>query len=158
MKPTVRQQEDTELNEEYQLTPHEQELKEKEDKEYLVIQQFYDSLVKINPDVHPSFDELKIWKNNFGRIYCSSILDPSQIFIWRPIFRQEWRQFVSTYGSSSDQERQEGLLKTCLLFPPVEVVLQKCPAGYLPALETKIMYQSGFVPDNQLLNSIKVIK
>lgn len=160
MKPTFRQQEEYQEQDETQieLTPHEQQLKDKEQKELEIVSKFYESLKQINPVFHPSFDELKVWRSTYGRFYCSSIVEPEQIFIWRPIYRQEWKEFVSLYGNAEDAERQEGLLKKCLLYPPVEVVTDKCPAGYLPAMETKIMYQSGFVSDGQLLNSIKVIK
>ena len=115
-------------------------------------------LQELNPNRYPSFEELKTWKSSYGRIYLSSIVEEDDFYIFRPIFRQEWQEFIGLYGNAPQIERQQGLIEKCLLFPNPEVVSYNRPAGYLQSLETQIMFQSGFVDDNVLLASIKVIK
>ena len=162
IQPTIRQaQDDTyenEIKSELDLTPHEQELKAVEDEENALTLQYYNSLKKINPKNHPSFEELKAWRNTFGRIYTSTVLEPERFFVWRTIMRLEWKQFTNLYGAAEATERQVALLEKCLLFPPVDIVKEKVPAGYLESLESQIMHQSGFLPPEYLFSTIEVIK
>lgn len=141
-----------------ELSPHEQELLDKQREQEESLRQLSAYMQELNPDSYPSFENLKLWKETYARIYVSSIVEEDDMYVWRPIYRQEWKEFVSIYQSAPDEERQTGLIERCILFPRPETILYKRPAGYLSALEKKIMFQSGFVDDNMLLSSIKVIK
>lgn len=164
MKPTVKQEQivkeqlENEDNLIGELSPHEAELLKRQREEEDSLRQLSAHLEDLNPERFPTFEELRLWKATYARFYLSSIVEDDDVYIWRPIYRQEWKEFISTYQNAPDEERQTGLIQKCLLFPNPEVVLYKRPAGYLRALETKIMFQSGFVDDNMLLSSIKVIK
>ena len=164
MKPTVKQQEELQdrLEQEDELigdlTPHEAKLlqKQREDEESLRMLSIH--LEELNPTSFPSFEQLKMWKETYARFYLSNIVEDDDFYIWRPIYRQEWKEFIGMYKDAPAEERQSGLIQRCILFPSAETILYKRPAGYLQSLETKIMFQSGFVDDNVLLASIKVIK
>jgi hypothetical protein len=164
MKPTVKQQEELQdrLEQEDELigdlSPHESRLlqKQREDEESLRMLSLH--LEELNPNSFPSFDQLRIWKETYARFYLSNVVEDDDFYIWRPIYRQEWKEFISMYKDAPAEERQSGLIQRCILFPSAETILYKRPAGYLQSLETKIMFQSGFVDDNVLLASIKVIK
>lgn len=164
MKPTVKQQET--LQEQLQqedeiigeLTPHEAKLLAKQREEEESLRMLALHLADLNPASHPSFEDLKIWKSTYARFYLSNVVEDDDFYIWRPIYRQEWKEFINTYKDAPAEERQSGLIQRCMLYPSAETILYKRPAGYLQSLETKIMFQSGFVDDNILLSSIKVIK
>lgn len=164
MKPTATQQ--AQINQHVQdednligdLPPHQAELLEQQRAEEEALLQLSLYLAEMNPQKHPSFEELKIWKSTYGRIYLSSIVEADDFYIFRPIFRQEWQEFIGLYGNAPSVDRQTGLIEKCLLYPAPQVVSYNRPAGYLQSLETQIMFQSGFVDDNVLLSSIKVIK
>lgn len=164
MQPTAKQQ--AQIEQEYleeneaigELPQHQAELLEKQREEEEGLRKLSAYMAELSPDRHPSFEELKVWKSTYGRIYLSNIVEDDDLYIFRPIFRQEWQEFISLYGSAPQHERQQGLINKCLLFPSPEVVSYNRPAGYLQSLETQIMFQSGFVDDNMLLASIKVIK
>ena len=164
MKPTVKQEQivkeqlENEDNLIGELSPHEAELLKRQREEEDSLRQLSAHLEDLNPERFPTFEELRLWKATYARFYLSSIVEDDDVYIWRPIYRQEWKEFISTYQNAPDEERQTGLVQKCLLFPNPEVVLYKRPAGYLRAIKTKIMFQSGFVDDNMLLSSIKVIK
>lgn len=163
-KPTVKQEQiiQEQLREEDEaigeLSPHEAELLSKQREEEESLRMLSAHMEELNPNNYPTFEELRVWKSTYARFYISSIVEDDDLYIWRPIYRQEWKEFISTYQSAPDEERQIGLIERCLLFPKPEVIIYKRPAGYLRSLETKIMFQSGFVDDNALLSSIKVIK
>lgn len=164
MKPTVKQQEDLQeiLQQEDELigdlSPHEAKLLERQREEEESLRMLALHLEDLNPNSHPTFEDLKIWKATYARFYLSNVVEDDDFYIWRPIYRQEWKEFISTYKDAPTEERQSGLIQRCILFPSAETILYKRPAGYLQSLETKIMFQSGFVDDNILLSSIKVIK
>ena len=164
MKPTVKQQEELQERLEQEdeiigeLSPHEAKLlqKQREDEESLRMLSLH--LENLNPTSFPTIEELKVWKATYARFYISNIVEEDDFYIWRPIYRQEWKEFINLYKDAPAEERQAGLIQKCILFPAAETILYKRPAGYLQSLETKIMFQSGFVDDNVLLASIKVIK
>lgn len=165
MNPTTKQQQEL-IEQEYyeedisigELPAHQAELLAKQREEEEGLRKLSHYLAEVNPDKHPSFEELRAWKSTYGRIYLSNIVEDDDVYIFRPIFRQEWQEFIGLYGSAPQHERQQGLINKCLLYPNPEVVAYNRPAGYLQSLETQIMFQSGFVDDNMLLASIKVIK
>ena len=164
MKPTVKQEQivkeqlENEDNLIGELSLHEAELLKRQREEEDSLRQLSAHLEDLNPERFPTFEELRLWKATYARFYLSSIVEDDDVYIWRPIYRQEWKEFISMYKDAPAEERQSGLIQRCILFPSAETILYKRPAGYLQSLETKIMFQSGFVDDNVLLASIKVIK
>ncbi len=164
MQPKVKQEE--QLREQLEaenekigdLSPHEQTLLDQQREEEESLRRLSIHLENLNPNSFPTFEQLRIWKNTYARLYLSNIVEEDDAYLWRPIYRQEWKEFTETYRNAPPEERQQGLIERCLLFPNPEVILHRRPAGYLQSLETKIMFQSGFVDDNILLSSIKVIK
>ena len=164
MKPTVKQEQivkeqlENEDNLIGELSPHEAELLKRQREEEDSLRQLSAHLEDLNPERFPTFEELRLWKATYARFYLSSIVEDDDVYIWRPIYRQEWKEFIGMYKDAPAEERQSGLIQRCILFPSAETILYKRPAGYLQSLETKIMFQSGFVDDNVLLASIKVIK
>ena len=164
MQPTTKQAKQIEQQLELEdqnigeLPEFQKELLEQQRKEEEGLRQLSTYLAEIDPDNAPSFSELKAWKATYGRIYLSTVVEPDDFYIFRPIFRQEWQEYISVYGQAPQTERQIGLIEKCVLHPKPEVILYNRPAGFLQSLETQIMFQSGFVDDNVLLASIKVIK
>lgn len=138
------------------LSSHEQEFMKAEQLELDSYTPIVELMALNSPEDHPNQRDVRNWKNKFGKIYISNILDEADVYVWRPILRQEWKAIASK-GYSDDYERAEELLRKCLLFPKVDTVLYKRPAGVMPALETKIMFQSGFVSEQMLISSIKEI-
>ena len=141
-----------------ELSPHEQALLDKQREEENHLRTLSIHLESLNPNSFPTFEQIKIWKSTYARLYLSSIVEEDDMYLWRPIYRKEWRELIEMYKNAPAEERQQGLVERCLLFPNPEVIINRRPAGYLQSLETKIMFQSGFVDDNILLSSIKVIK
>lgn len=141
-----------------QFTPHNQTLYQQEMEQYRDLYALQEYLASIYGQTAPTVEQLIMWKNSYGRFYLSNVVDEDDIYIFRTIQRQEWKKFVLDYSRASDDDRQQGLISICLLFPSKDVVAYNKPAGYLPALETQIMYQSGFLDDATLLSSIKVVK
>ena len=142
--------------EELQLSEHQQLLMEQEEAENAKLQGIVNLMAMSSPNNHPQIIDVKNWKNKFGKIYISSVVEDSEVYVWRPILRQEWKSILGS-GFTDDMLRQEALLKTCLLFPKVDTVLYERPAGVMSSLETKIMFQSGFVSSEYLLSSIREI-
>lgn len=133
------------------------ELEQQENLEDLKFKEIVDLMARSSPHNHPQLLDVKNWKEKFGKIFISSVVDETEFYIWRPILRQEWKGMLGA-GYVDDMMRQEALLDICLLFPKAETVKHKRPAGVLSALETKIMFQSGFVSSEFLLSSIREIK
>lgn len=147
------EQEDTDL----ELSEHQQEMMAAEQAELARYTPVVELMAMASPNNHPNVYDVRNWKRKFGKIYVSNILEESDVYVWRPILRQEWKEIVSK-GYSDDYLRQEDLLGKCLLFPKVETVLYEKPAGVMPALETKIMFQSGFVSEEFLIRSIREVE
>lgn len=142
--------------EEFEISEHQRALMEQEEAENAKLQSIVDLMALSSPHDHPSVIDVKNWKSKFGKIYLSSVVEDSEVYVWRPILRQEWKAILGS-GYTDDLLRQEALLKNCLLFPKLETVLYNRPAGVMSSLETKIMFQSGFVSSEYLLSSIREI-
>ena len=138
------------------LSENQQMLMEQEQVELAAFTPIVELLALASPGDHPVEKDVRQWKNKFGKIYISTILDETDVYVWRPILRQEWKQ-LQAKGIADPYDQAESLLEKCLLFPRLETVLYKKPAGVMPALETKIMFQSGFVSEQMLISSIREI-
>lgn len=111
-------------------------------------------------------DLLRNWKSMFGKLYVSRITDDPVLYIWRPLLRLEYKQMIGsgigkndgTVNWSDDFLRQNEILKKCLLFPkPTEKFLRGVRAGIPQALEQQISYQSGFVAEQLVVQSIEML-
>lgn len=107
---------------------------------------------------------LQNWKSKFGKIYISRITDDAIIYIWKPLFRTEYQRMLGTGKNdgevnwSDDFSRQKEVAKKCLLYPhPSADFILNTRAGILNTLEQQIFYQSGFISEQQAINSINVI-
>lgn len=157
MKSKINKVEEVELEvEDLELSENARALMLEEQIENDRLQKIVDLMAMSSPTNHPSILDVKNWKSSFGKVYLSSVTDESEVYVWRPILRKEWRELISA-GFTDELLRQEALVGKCLLFPKKDTVLYERPAGVLSALETKIMFQSGFVPTEYLLSSIKEI-
>lgn len=162
MKVNISDDNDSVIDEE-QMDFDELELSAKEKEEFDIEQTelesfrpLVDAMAAVSPNDHPDVYDVRTWKHNYGKIYLSTIVDDTDLYVWRPILRLEWKELIGK-DIQDPFERAEALCRKCLLFPRVETVLYKKPAGVLPALETKIMFQSGFVNEQMLINSISEI-
>lgn len=156
-KVAVQQEELQETDDQMELSEHQQELMDQEQAELLRYTPVVELMALASPANHPNAYDVRNWKNKFGKIYVSNILDDSDIYVWRPILRQEWKEVIAK-GYTDDYLRQEDILRKCLLFPKLDTVLYEKPAGVMPALETKIMFQSGFVSEEFLIRSIREVE
>lgn len=142
--------------EDFEMSEHQQALMQQELEENQKLQSIVDLMAMSSPNNHPSVLDVKNWKSKYGKIYMSSVVEDTEVYVWRPILRQEWKAILGA-GYTDDMLRQEALLETCLLFPKKDTILYERPAGVISALETKIMFQSGFVSSEYLLSSIREI-
>ena len=121
------------------------------------------SIKKINGE-DLTAEQLKVWEEKFGKIYISKITDDPVIYIWKPLFRLEYIKLIGTTETdaecnwANDHSRQQAILKKCLLFPEADPnFVSRSRAGILTTLESQIMYQSGFVSEQQAIDLINVI-
>lgn len=139
-----------------ELSEHEKELMELELAENAKLQSIVDLMAMSSPKDHPNILDVKNWKKKYGKIYLSTVVEDTEVYVWRPLLRLEWKSLLEK-DYKDDLLRQEDLIGLCLLFPKTDTVLHKRPAGVLSSLETKIMFQSGFVSTEYLLSSIREI-
>lgn len=121
------------------------------------------SLKKVNGEDLTS-EQLRLWEEKYAKIYVSKITDDPVIYIWKPLFRLEYIKLIGSTEMeaecnwSNDISRQQAILKKCLLFPePDTNFVSRSRAGILSTLESQIMYQSGFISEQQAIDSINVI-
>lgn len=111
-----------------------------------------------------TLDTLRNWKGKYGKIYASKVTDDPVLYIWRPLFRLEYKQMVGTQSEpgevkwTDDFLRQDAILKKCLLYPkPDFTFLRDMRAGVADTLEEQILYQSGFVPLEVAVSRVQVL-
>ena len=121
------------------------------------------SIKKVNGE-DLTTDQLQVWEEKYGKIYISKITDDPVIYIWKPLFRLEYIKLIGSTEMeaecnwSNDISRQQAVLKKCLLFPEADPnFVSRSRAGILGTLESRIMYQSGFISEQQAIDSINVI-
>lgn len=117
-----------------------------------------------DPDHVLTLDILRNWKNEYSKLYVSKVTDDPVIYVWRPLYRLEYRRLIGTGKNdgtcnwSDDFSRQPAIIKQCLLFPvPTDEWIRQTRAGILPTLEQQILNQSGFIPSEIALSSIDVV-
>ena len=113
-------------------------------------------LIKDMPDA-PTIYDLEGWRDSYGVLHMSSVTG-DDIYIWRILKRQEYKGLFRT-GAMNDRIRSEdAIIRKCLLYPrPNDVFMTSSGAGIITTLKDQIMYQSGFISEQQALSLIKMI-
>ena len=100
----------------------------------------------------PDDAQIEKWKVAFGEILCST-LSEVELFIFRPISRQEWLNLQAYIAQAQQQNKpvsasdvESKVVETCVLWasPPGVDSLDK-KAGTIGTLNEQIMQQSNFV-------------
>lgn len=157
MEPTIRTEQDTPVEQEMSLADKLQMEELERDASLL---DFANSLADLGLEGAPDLQILKKWKSEYGNIYMSSVTSLEEVFIWRVLYRNEWREMVNKVDMNNSFQREDYIVDRCLLYPSPEsnVVKYKKGAGYSKSLYTSIMYQSGFVDDNTVISSIRIVE
>lgn len=96
----------------------------------------------------PSISLIQQWKANYPAVYFSTIIG-DDLYIWRPIMRQEYKQMMIQYMESDSMNQfmlEEQYVKKCLLYPKLELgTLATKEAGVISTLSDQILYKSGFM-------------
>lgn len=105
----------------------------------------------------PSESDIEMWKDSFGAIYLSSVTG-DDLYLWKTITRNKYKGF-SRSGILNDKMRaEESIVKECLLYPKAgDSFLNTSPAGIIATLSSQILYQSGFIPDQEAISRVKMI-
>lgn len=129
------------------------------DQEYQFILNTHKRLYDIDPENAPPISVLESWKDFHKNIYISTVVDPNQYYLWRVMTRQEYKKLNTNNSFSNPMSANEIIVETCLLYPNPQTPewRLKSPAGIIESLGKQIAYQSGFVPDSQLISMILVI-
>jgi hypothetical protein len=151
MEPTIR----TEQQEEISLA---EQMKLDELAEDAGLIQFLAEMEKLGHENPPDLDMLKKWKSLHGNIYMSHVNDIEEIFIWRVLYRPEWREMLNKIDINNPMQREDYVVKKCLLYPDMDTIFYRRGAGFTKSLYTSIMFQSGFVEDSQVINTICIIE
>lgn len=98
----------------------------------------------------PDQTQIELWKTEFKEVFVTPFTE-QEMFIFRPIAREEYVEFQSQ-ASSPDPERrldnfsyEEAVLDLCVLFP-TKVNWKKTKAGIISTLFEQIMQNSYFMP------------
>nr|DAI15743.1 MAG TPA: hypothetical protein [Caudoviricetes sp.] len=139
-----------------QLEMAKEKQQEEEKREYTDV----DMLIELLSDKEdaPTVYDIEGWKDEYGIIQVSTILNEDDIYLWRILRRQEYKSLLKS-GTLNEQARaEEAIVRRCLLCPkPNEKFMYNSPAGVISTLKEQIMYKSGFVPDAVALSQIKVL-
>ena len=118
-----------------------------------------EDLVEVLKDIEDAPDELQLeeWKAIHGKFFVSSI-DGDDIFIWRTLRRNEYKQIAASGAMDQQNLLEESIIRKCLLYPkPTSEFLLANDAGIIPTLFEQISFKSGFIPKEQALSLIRRI-
>ena len=103
----------------------------------------------------PGRHEIEAWQGQFGVVYVSSV-SGSDIYLWRTISRNEYKQMARSGALNEEQRAEESIVRKCLLFPSAkDRFMIESPAGVIRTINTQILYQSGFVSEQEAIRNIK---
>ena len=106
----------------------------------------------------PTYDDIESWRDQYGNIHVSSVMNEDDVYIWRTLKRQEYKQMSRDNQLAEAMRAEEFIVRKCLLFPKgTSSFIASSNAGAISSLYTQIMYKSGFVPEQTLLRNIKEI-
>ena len=98
----------------------------------------------------PTVETIASWKQTYGEIICS-IFDEEEIFIWKPLTRQEYLS-VQTEGAVAQQNQQtfdieSKTVEICLIWASEKgTIAITTKAGSVSTLSEQIMLGSNFLP------------
>lgn len=109
-------------------------------------------------DNAPNVHDLYAWRDTYGTLQVSSVLGEGDIYIWRTISRVEYKKMLKSGLLNEESRAEDSIVRKHLLWPqPNDVFMNNSNAGIIPVLRRQIMYQSGFVSEQEALARIKVI-
>ena len=98
----------------------------------------------------PSSEQIDAWKEEHGEVFCSGFSE-TEMFIWRPLRRQEFRtlQEQLAAGAVDQFQYEDRIVETCIIWPdlgPHGAVGLGKKAGTITTLADQIMQNSNFLP------------
>ncbi len=131
----------------------EQEVQEQEEDTLAMLSEALQGL-----DGAPAESDLELWKSIHGQFYASSILGDDNIYIWKTLKRNEFKQIAGSGAMNEQLLYEDAVVRKCLLWPKAKPEwLVKTDAGVVPTLFKQIMHRSGFIADDIALTLIKPI-
>lgn len=129
-----------------------------QDQEYQYLLDIHNIITEQDPINAPKMSVLEAWKNQHKNIYISRVVDPDVYYVWRVLRRGEYKKLSHNKAFDNPTSANEILVETCLLYPiPDQGWRLTSPAGVIESLGKQISFQSGFVPDNELIGLIRVV-
>lgn len=110
-------------------------------------------LLKVIPGA-PKPEDIEAWKVKFGDVFVSGF-SPTELYIWRPIRRGEWRSLQARMADPEqkvDQLRWEEMVcEQCVLWPTTNTDFWSDPskAGTPSSLSEQILQNSNFLSPQQ---------
>jgi len=130
---------------------------EKAAEETTAIPSFVDLLQ--NFEGSPDQAQIDGWKSEFGDVFCSAFSE-TELFIWRPLNRQEWREHQLMMAQAEGQvdpfALEEEMVGKCMLWmsgPGKQSLATK--AGSATTLHEQLLQNSNFV-DPRLASNLVV--
>ena len=93
----------------------------------------------------PLKSEVESWKKQYTDIYLADDIDPSIIFVYRPINRYEYKAIIASMNTDPLM-REEMICEQCVLFPYdySYAMMSNGNAGNVSTLSEQILAMSGF--------------
>ena len=108
-------------------------------------------------DNAPNIYDLEGWKDQYGVIHMSTVTG-EDVYLWRVLKRSEYKQLFKTGALNERIRGEDTIVRKCLLWPqPNDVFMNSSGAGIVSTLKEQIMHQSGFIPEQQAIQMIKMI-
>jgi hypothetical protein len=107
-------------------------------------------------DNPPSMQDLAMWKNVHGDLFVLQ-LDVDQMYIYRYIKHQEWKQLLAegnknNINSLTEQQVEERLFDMCVLWPKVDhLSIAGVPAGLIRTVVEQVKIRSCFLDPAQVV-------
>lgn len=107
----------------------------------------------------PDQAQIDAWKAQHGDVFCSAFSEV-ELFLWRPLNRQEWRDHQMALAQAQSEvdpfQLEEDTVRQCLLWvsPPGEKSLTQ-KAGSITTLHEQLLQNSNFV-DPRLASNLVV--
>jgi len=100
----------------------------------------------------PTKDQLELWKQQFGEIFCSGFSE-TELFVWRPLSRREYVDLQKRLRTAPQDGQQpmtefdyeEQVVSICTLWSSVAKVLSS-KGGSISTLSEQVMQNSNFMP------------
>lgn len=107
-------------------------------------------------DNPPSIKDLAMWKNVHGDLFVLQ-LDVDQLYLYRYIKHQEWKQLLAdgnknNINSLTEAQVEEKLFDMCVLWPKLDYIsIAGVPAGLIKTVVEQIRIRSCFLDPAQVV-------